>query len=102
MTENGDGKTFTEEIEVAGNQLVERVKELVAEGNVRLLRIKSADDDVYMEMPLTVGVLAGGALALAAPWLAILGGFAALVAKVHIEVVREVVEEDEGDLTELN
>ena len=94
MTENEERKTFTEEIEVAGNQLVGRVKELVAEGNVRLLRIKSADDDVYMEMPLTIGVLAGGALALAAPWLAILGGFGALVLKVKIEVVREVAEDD--------
>ena len=58
-TEDGK-KTFTEEIEVAGGQLVDRVKDLVEEGNVRQLRIKSADDDVYMEMPLTIGVLAGG------------------------------------------
>ncbi len=102
MTENGDRKTFTEEIEVAGNQLVDRVKELVAEGNVRLLRIKGADDDVFLEMPLTIGVLAGGALALAAPWLAILGGFAALVAKARIEVVREVADEDEAEETQLS
>ena len=88
-TEDGK-KTFTEEIEVAGTQLVERVKDLAEEGNVRQLRIKSADDDVYMEMPLTIGVLAGGAVALAAPWLAVLGAFAALVARVKIEVVREV------------
>ena len=86
-----DGKkTFTEEIEVAGNNLVERVRDLAEEGNVRQLRIKSADDDVYMEMPLTIGVLAGGAVALAAPWLAVLGAFAALVARVKIEVVREI------------
>ncbi len=87
-------KTFTEEIEVAGNQVVDRVKELVEEGNVRLVRIKSADDDVYMEMPLTIGVLAGGVVALAAPWLAVLGAFAALVARVKIEVVREVKDDD--------
>ena len=89
-------KTFTEEIEVAGNQLVERVRELAEEGNVRRLRIKSADNDVYMEMPLTIGVLAGGAVAFAAPLLAVLGAFAALVARVKIEVVREVTSDD-GD-----
>lgn len=89
-------KTFTEEIEVAGNQLVERVRELVEEGNVRHLRIKNADNDVYLEMPLTIGVLAGGAVALAAPWLAVLGAFAALVARVKIEVVREITPGD-GD-----
>jgi hypothetical protein len=92
-----DGKkTFTEEIEVAGAQLVERVKDLAEEGNVRLLRIKGADDDVYMEMPLTIGVIAGGAVALAAPWLAVLGAFAALVARVRIEVVREIEPDDKA------
>lgn len=86
-------KTFTEEIEIAGNQVVEQVKELVKEGNVRLLRIKSAEgDDVFLEMPLTIGVVAGGAIALAAPWLAMLGAFAALVARVKIEIVREISE----------
>jgi hypothetical protein len=89
-----DKKTFTEEIEIAGNQLVDRVKELVEEGNVRLLRVKSVDDNVYMEMPLTIGVLAGGALALAATPLALLAVFAAVVARVKIEVVREVTEDD--------
>ena len=96
-TENNEDKTktFTEEIEVAGNQVVERVKELVAEGNVRLLRIKSAQDDVVLEIPLTIGVIAGGAVALAAPWLAVLGAFAALVVRAKIEVVREVEDKDE-------
>jgi hypothetical protein len=94
-TDEDGKKTFTEEIEVAGTQLVDRVKDLVAEGNVRQLRIKGADDDVYMEMPLTIGVLAGGAVALAAPWLAVLGAFAALVARVKIEVVREITPDDE-------
>lgn len=92
-SEPKDKKTFTEEIEIAGNQVVEQVKELVKEGNVRLLRIKSAEgDDVFLEMPLTIGVVAGGAIALAAPWLAMLGAFAALVARVKIEIVREINE----------
>jgi hypothetical protein len=81
--------TFTEEIEIAGNQLVERVKGLLAEGKVRQLRIKAADGDIYLETPLTIGVLAGGAVVLAAPWLAILGAIAALVTQVRIEIVRE-------------
>jgi len=100
QTPDNDKKTFTEEIEIAGNQLVERVKDLVEEGNVRQLRIKSADDQVYLELPLTIGVIAGGAVALAAPWLAVLGAFAAIVVKAKIEVVREIeadeVEEPEA------
>ena len=38
---NKGGKTWTEEIEIAGGELIERVKALVAEGNVRELRIKA-------------------------------------------------------------
>ncbi len=82
-------RTVTEEIEVAGSQLVERVKSLFEEGNVRQLRIKADDGDVYLQTPLTIGVLAGGAVALAAPWLAILGVIAALVTRVRIEIDRE-------------
>ena len=90
MDERLDQKrTVTEEIELAGNELVERVKEILAEGNVRQLRLKAEDGDIYLETPLTIGVLAGGAVVLAAPWLAILGAVAALITRVKIEIVRE-------------
>ncbi|MCC2688227.1 MAG: hypothetical protein K0S21_1030 [Rhizobiaceae bacterium] len=94
MDEKQGGRTIKEEIEVAGSELVERVKELVADGKVRRLRIKEADGDMVLEMPLNIGVLAGGAVALAAPWLAVLGVLAALVARVRVEIIREA---DEGD-----
>jgi len=95
-TQDGKGKrTFTEEIEVMGNQLVDQVKDLLKEGNVRQLRIKASDGDVVLETPLTFGVVAGGAVALAAPWLAILGAIAAFITHAQIEIVREV--EDDAD-----
>ncbi len=87
-------KTFSEEIEVAGNQLVDQVKHLVEQGNIRRLILRNAEDNVIIEMPLTVGAVAGGAIVLAAPWLAALGAFAALVARVKIEIVREVEDND--------
>lgn len=83
-------RTFTEEIEVLGSQLVQQVKDLLAEGNVRQLRLKASDGDILFETPLTFGVVAGGAVALAAPWLAILGAIAAFVTHARLEVVREV------------
>ena len=89
-------KTFTEEIEIAGDKLIERIKEIVEEGNVRSLRLKASDGDIVLETPLTIGVVAGGAVALAAPWLAVLGVIAALVTHVTVEVVREV-DEDKDD-----
>lgn len=85
-------KTISEELEVAGNQLVDRVQDLVKQGNVRRIIIKNPEDDVLLEMSLTMGAVAGGVLALGAPWLAALGAVAALIARVKIEIVREEVE----------
>jgi hypothetical protein len=92
MDENKDSerkRTWTEEIEVNGAQLMERIRELIAEGRVRRLRIKAADGSLILEIPLVVGALAGSAVALGAPLLAVLGAFAALVARAKIEIVRE-------------
>jgi hypothetical protein len=87
----GKKRTFTEEIELAGTQLVERIKELVAEGNVRTLRVKTPGrEQPFLEVPLTAGAVGGGVLLLAAPWLAAIGALAAIVAKVKIEIVRDV------------
>ncbi|RYE07362.1 MAG: DUF4342 domain-containing protein [Hyphomicrobiales bacterium] len=81
-------KTFTEEIEVTGQQLLETINRLIAEGNVRKLNIKSETGDVYLSVPLTGGAVAGGILVLGAPWLALIAGVAGLLAKVKLEVVR--------------
>jgi Domain of unknown function (DUF4342) len=81
--------TSTEEIEICGEQLIEHVKGLLAEGKVRQLRIKAADGGIYLEMPLTIGVIAGGAVVLAAPWLAVLGAIAAFISRVRLEIVRD-------------
>ncbi|RMF77635.1 MAG: DUF4342 domain-containing protein [Chloroflexi bacterium] len=96
--ENGEPesrRTFTEEIEVAGNELVDRIKELVEEGNVRRVIIRNQDDNVLLEVPLTIGVVAGGAVALFAPVLAAIGALAALVARVKVEIVREAPADSE-------
>lgn len=90
-------RTITEEIEIAGNQLVDEIKRLIAEGNVRQIRIKDADGDVYLETPLTIGAIAGGVVVLAAPWLAILGVIAALVTRIRVEVVRDAKEGEKSD-----
>ncbi|AVX04499.1 DUF4342 domain-containing protein [Maritalea myrionectae] len=92
----GGWETFTEEVEVAGHKLVEEITRLISEGNVRKLRVRSSNDDVMIEVPLTGSVVVGGVVVLAAPWLAILGGLAGVMARVKIEVVRDV-ETDESD-----
>jgi hypothetical protein len=81
-------RTWTEEIEVAGKDLVDRVKEVVKAGNVRKVILRTPDGKLLLEIPLTAGAVAGGVVVLVAPVLAALGAMAALLAKVKIEVVR--------------
>ena len=88
-------RTWVEEIEIAGNELVERVKELIQEGNVRRLIIRRSDGTTLMEIPLTAGVVAGGVVTVFAPLLAALGALAALVAEIKLEIIR-VDQGDEG------
>ncbi len=80
--------TWIEEIEIAGSQLVERVKEVIAEGNVRRLILRTQDDKLIMEIPLTAGAVVGGVVTLFAPLLAGLGALAALIAHVKVQIVR--------------
>ena len=88
------GHTIVEVIEVAGNQLVDRVKELAEEAKVRQLKIVADDGDVFLETPLNIGLVVGGVVVLTAPWLAILGTIAALATKVRIEIEREADDDD--------
>ena|SRR3989442_15884001 len=74
---------YREEIQVRGEHLVAKVKELLHEGNVRHVYIKQ-DGHIIMEFPLTVGLV--GVLAI--PTLAAIGAISALIANCSIEVVR--------------
>lgn len=86
---NQPNRDFSEHLEVAGNQLVDRVKELIEQGNVRRLIIRNPEGRIMLEVPLTVGAVAGGALFFFNPILAGLGAMAALLTRVSIEIVRE-------------
>jgi len=73
-----------ERIQVTGDKLVETIKKLVHEGNVRKLIIRDGERTV-MEIPLTVAAVG----VLAAPLLAAIGAFAALASDYTLEVERE-------------
>ncbi len=80
-------KTRTEEFEVSGNQLVDKVKELVHQGNIRRIVIRQ-DGRTIMELPMTIAAVG----TVFAPVLAAVGAFAALITSCTIAVER-VVEE---------
>ncbi|MFC2010437.1 DUF4342 domain-containing protein [Chloroflexota bacterium] len=75
----------TEKFTVAGGQVVEKVKQLIREGNIRRVRLLH-EGRTIIEIPLSVGAPATAVVILAAPILAALGAFAALVTECTIEV----------------
>ncbi len=77
--------TNTEKFTVSGSQLVEKVKQLIHEGNIRKVRLLH-EGRTIIEIPLSIGAPAAAIGILAAPVLAALGAFAALVTECTIEV----------------
>ena len=77
-------KVVKEEFSVHSDNLIERVKELLHEGNVTRIIVKDDAGKILLEIPATVGVIG----VVIAPWLAALGAIAALAAKCKIVVER--------------
>ena len=95
MSDNkNDGKekrTLIEEFKISGSEIVDKVKDLIHQGNIRRITIKNEDGKNLLEIPLTLG-LVGVALA---PVLAAIGALAAIVGKVTVVVEKEDDKEDE-------
>jgi len=72
----------TEEFKLSGGEIINKIKELIHQGNIRRIILKNEEGKTFMEIPLTVGVV-GVALA---PILAAVGAIAALVSKLTIVV----------------
>ena len=75
----------SEKFTVSGSQLVEKVKQLIHEGNIRRVRVIHEGKTVF-EIPLSIGAPAAAIGIIAAPVLAAIGAFAALVTECTIEV----------------
>jgi hypothetical protein len=83
----------TQEFTVSGDQVIAKVKELVNEGNIRRLIIKSEDGRTILEVPLTLGVIGAALL----PVFAAIGAAAAIATRCTIVVER--YESGDGDQT---
>ena len=83
-----NGKPRTEEFRLNGDQVVSKVKELVQEGNVRRIILKTDDGKTLIEVPMTVGVIGMGLGVVLAPVWAAIGAIAAMVAKLSLVVER--------------
>lgn len=83
-------RTFWESIKAEGSEVLDRVKQVIHEGNVRRVVIKQGERTVA-EFPLTIGVVG----AVLAPVLAAIGALVALLTDCTIEIER--VERDRTD-----
>ena len=75
----------SEKFTISGGELVDKVKQLIHEGNIRRVRVIHEGKTV-LEIPLSIGAPAAAIGIMAAPVLAALGAFAALVTECTIEV----------------
>ena len=82
-----ENKTF-ESIAAHGENLLNKVKELIEEGNIRKISIHDKDGKELMSFPLTYGVVG----VVLAPVLAAVGAVAALIGDCTITVEREAAE----------
>ncbi|MEA5155537.1 DUF4342 domain-containing protein [Raineyella sp.] len=83
------GRTFIEQIEVAGDQLVLTVKKLYADADARRVIVRNAEGRELLSVPLTIG-LAGGALTVfTAPVLAAVAAIGGTLAKVRLDIERD-------------
>ena len=78
-------KTFKESFNLNGEQLLKKIKDLIAEGNVRKITIQDKTGKEVISFPLTIGVVG----AVLAPVLAAVGAIAALIGECSISVERE-------------
>ena len=80
-------RTIWETIKLQGNELLEKLRQVIHEGNIRRVVIKH-EDRVVAEFPLTAGVVG----TLLAPVLAAIGALVALLKDCSIEVERVVAD----------
>jgi len=74
-----------EEFKISGEDITEKIKEIIKEGNARKIIIKNEKGEIVAEFPLTVGAIG----TLIAPILAAVGAIAALLTKCTIVVEKK-------------
>ncbi|MGA3261219.1 MAG: DUF4342 domain-containing protein [Bryobacteraceae bacterium] len=77
-------ESLVEEVHVLGRDLVDTIRDLIHEGNVRRIVVKDEHGNTFVEIPVTIAAVG----AVVSPLLAAIGAISALVAKFTIVVIR--------------
>ncbi len=83
-TESTQDRTRTEEFKVDGGKVLDTIKDLIHQGNIRRITLKNEEGKTLIEIPLTLG-LVGAALL---PVFAAVGALAAVATRMVISVER--------------
>lgn len=75
-----------EEFKVKGSELLDKIKELIEEGNVHRIIVKDDKGYKYIDIPVTVGVVG----VVLAPFLSVIAAVAVFSTNLTIEVIRKV------------
>lgn len=73
------------EFKVKGQELIQKIEELIHEGNVTRIIVRDDKGNTYIDIPVTVGVLG----AVFAPIVAAVGALAGMAANYTLEVIRK-------------
>lgn len=88
-----ENKILTPEEEAKANEVVEKIKALVKEGNVNRIIVRK-DDTVVLNLPVTLGIFGAVLGAATAPWALILSTIAAIGFDCTVEI-----EKKDGEIT---
>jgi hypothetical protein len=82
--------SFKETFNISGEDLIKKIKELIAEGNVSKISIADKNGNEIISFPVTIGVVG----VILAPVLAAVGAIAALLTECKITVERKTSSSD--------
>ncbi len=80
--ENDPQRTRTEEFKLDGGMVLDKIKELIHQGNIRRIILKNEEGKTLIEIPLTMGVVGVALL----PVLAAVGAIAAVATRMTVVV----------------
>ena len=84
----GEAEEAAEELRAATDNIVTKIKELLADGNVTYIRIRK-DDNVILNLPMTAGIIGTVVGLVAAPWAIILATISTIGLKCIVEVEKQ-------------
>jgi NACalpha-BTF3-like transcription factor len=84
LEEENDG--FTDDrIHVKGQNLIDKIKEMIKKGNVKKITVRNEQNEIMVEIPVTAGVVG----LVLFPYIGILAGMAAMFKEYTLEIDRK-------------